>query len=113
MAKSGTRTLTQWLPACPKLSAKQDKQFRVGSSMIDQVRKLLSGHPMIPVDIGALADDANLYDAGLTSFASVQMMLALEEEFDMEFPEAMLTRRTFSSLANIADAVAQLTRKAA
>jgi acyl carrier protein len=41
------------------------------------------------------------------------MMLALEEEFDIEFPEAMLTRRTFSSLANVADAVSQLTRKAA
>jgi acyl carrier protein len=113
MVENAARALTQWSPACPKLSAKQDKQFRVGSSMIDQVRKLLSGHPMIPVDIAALADDANLYDAGLTSFASVQMMLALEEEFDMEFPEAMLTRRTFSSLANIADAVSQLTRKAA
>jgi acyl carrier protein len=113
MAENGPRALTQWLPACPKLSAKYYKQDRVGSFMIDQVRMLLSGHPMIPLDIAALSDDANLYDAGLTSFASVQMMLALEEEFDMEFPEAMLTRRTFSSLANIADAVAQLTRKAA
>jgi len=54
-----------------------------------------------------------LYDAGLTSFASVQIMLALEEEFDIEFPEAMLTRRTFSSIAHMADAVSQLTRKAA
>jgi acyl carrier protein len=81
--------------------------------MIEQIRTLLSGHSMIPLDIAALADDANLYDAGLTSFASVQLMLALEEEFDIEFPEAMLTRRTFSSLANIADAVSQLTRKAA
>ena len=81
--------------------------------MIDHIRSLLEQHPMIPVNFGALADDANLYDAGLTSFASVQMMLALEEEFDIEFPETMLTRRTFSSLANIAEAVSQLTRKAA
>lgn len=81
--------------------------------MIDRIRALLSDHPMIPLDFSALSDDANLYDAGLTSFASVQMMLALEEEFDIEFPEAMLTRRTFSSLASIADAVSQLTREAA
>jgi acyl carrier protein len=40
-------------------------------------------------------------------------MLALEEEFDIEFPEAMLTRRTFSSLENVAEAVSQLTRQAA
>jgi acyl carrier protein len=85
----------------------------MGTSMIDQVRTLLSGHPSIPLDIAALSNDANLYDAGLTSFASVQMMLALEEEFDIEFPETMLTRRTFSSLANVAEAITQLTRKAA
>jgi len=81
--------------------------------MIDRIRTLLSGHPMIPLDFSVLGADANLYDAGLTSFASVQMMLALEEEFDIEFPEAMLTRRTFASLANIADAVSQITLKAA
>ncbi len=81
--------------------------------MIDRIRTLLTGHPMIPVDFSALSDDANLYDAGLTSFASVQMMLALEEEFDIEFPEDKLTRRTFASLANIADAVSELTEQAA
>ncbi|MEQ1940084.1 acyl carrier protein [Mesorhizobium sp. CN5-321] len=81
--------------------------------MIDRIRTLLAQHPMIPLDFSAIADDENLYDAGLTSFASVQMMLALEEEFDIEFPEAMLTRRTFSSLENVAEAVSQLTRQAA
>ncbi len=68
---------------------------------------------MLPCDIDALSDDANLYDAGLTSFASVQMMLAIEEEFDIEFPETMLTRRTFSSIAAIAAAVDELTREKA
>ncbi|PZN59393.1 MAG: acyl carrier protein [Proteobacteria bacterium] len=81
--------------------------------MIDRIRLLLSQIPTNALDFSALADDANLYDAGLTSFASVQIMLALEEEFDIEFPEAMLTRRTFSSIAHMADAVSQLTRKAA
>jgi acyl carrier protein len=77
--------------------------------MIDRIRKLLAQNSMIPIDFGALSDSANLYDAGLTSFASVQMMLAIEEEFDIEFPEQMLTRRTFSSIASIADAVSELT----
>jgi acyl carrier protein len=77
--------------------------------MIDRIRKLLARNSMIPIDFSALSDNANLYDAGLTSFASVQMMLAIEEEFDIEFPEQMLTRRTFSSIASIADAVSELT----
>jgi len=81
--------------------------------MIERIRTLLAQNPMIPCDVGTLSDDANLYDAGLTSFASVQMMLALEEEFDIEFPETMLTRRTFSSLESIAAAVDELTAKAA
>ncbi|MDN5927105.1 MAG: acyl carrier protein [Hyphomicrobiales bacterium] len=77
--------------------------------MIDRIRTLLAQNPMIPIDFGALSDNANLYDAGLTSFASVQMMLAIEEEFDIEFPEQMLTRRTFSSIASIAAAISELT----
>ena len=81
--------------------------------MIDRIRTLLAQNPMIPCDIGTLSDHASLYEAGLTSFASVQMMLAIEEEFDIEFPEAMLTRRTFSSIASIASAVSELTCEAA
>ncbi|KRP86678.1 acyl carrier protein [Bradyrhizobium sp. USDA 4524] len=81
--------------------------------MIDRIRALLEQQPMISLDFNTITDDTNLYDAGLTSFATVQVMLALEEEFNIEFPEAMLTRRTFSSLANVADAVSRLTQRAA
>jgi acyl carrier protein len=81
--------------------------------MIDQIRSLFAQNGMLPFDIQGLSDQDDLYNAGLTSFASVQMMLAIEEEFDIEFPEEMLTRRTFSSLASIADAVSKLTKLAA
>lgn len=81
--------------------------------MIDRIRSLLDQNPMIPLDFGTISNDANLYDAGLTSFASVQLMLALEEEFDIEFPETMLTRNTFATLNSIADAITRLTAKAA
>jgi acyl carrier protein len=81
--------------------------------MIDQIRSLLSRNGTLPFPIDTLSDQDNLYDAGMTSFASVQVMLAIEEEFDIEFPEDRLTRRTFASLANIADAVSELTEQAA
>jgi hypothetical protein len=35
-------------------------------------------------------------------------MLALESEFDFEFPDRMLTRSLFSSIASIRDAITQL-----
>jgi acyl carrier protein len=37
-------------------------------------------------------------------------MLALENHFDVEFPDSMLTRKTFASLESIAEAVAELVR---
>ena len=39
----------------------------------------------------------------------MQLMLALEEGFNIEFPETMLNRRTFSSIAAIVTSVTQLT----
>lgn len=54
--------------------------------------------------------DANvdLYDAGMTSHASVKFMLALENSFDLEFPDDMLKRETFSSIGVISAAIRQL-----
>lgn len=81
--------------------------------MIEKIRTLLSQRSILPCDVSALSDDASLYDAGLSSFGSVQMMLAIEEAFDIEFPEAMLTRRTFSSIGSIAAAVSELVSETA
>jgi acyl carrier protein len=77
--------------------------------MIERVRGLLADHGGLAVDVAALATDADLYRAGMSSFASVQLMLALEETFDIEFPESMLSPRTFSSIDAIQAAVSQLT----
>ncbi len=59
-------------------------------------------------DIDTLADDADLYAAGLTSHATVNLMLALEEAFDVEFPDSLLRRRTFSSVDAIAEALTEI-----
>ncbi|WP_150496143.1 acyl carrier protein [Roseibium aquae] len=76
--------------------------------MIDTVRNLLSKHGGIPVAVDQLADTDDLYDAGLSSFASVQLMLALEEEFDVEFPEHLLNRKSFASISAIAAALSEI-----
>nr|WP_186388981.1 acyl carrier protein [Stappia sp. TSB10P1A] len=76
--------------------------------MIEDVREIIASHGKLPVDVATLADDADLYAAGLSSFASVQLMLALEERFDIEFPETMLNRKTFASIGAISSAVAEL-----
>ncbi|BBE72936.1 acyl carrier protein [Oharaeibacter diazotrophicus] len=79
------------------------------------VRDLIAKHGGLSVSVANLADDADLYAAGLSSFASVQLMLAIEETFDIEFPDRMLNRRSFQSIAAISACVDELTsdRKAA
>ena len=50
----------------------------------------------------------DLYQAGMSSHASVNLMLALEDAFDLEFPERLLRRQTFESIAAIREAVEEL-----
>jgi acyl carrier protein len=71
----------------------------------DRVRALLKTTGWLQTNIDTLTDDADLYTAGLTSHATVTLMLALEEEFDVEFPDSLLRRRTFSSVDAIVEAL--------
>jgi acyl carrier protein len=72
------------------------------------IRDILARHGRLSVDVSRLKDDSDLYRAGLTSLATVNVMLALENHFDVEFPDSMLGRKTFASLESIAEAIAEL-----
>lgn len=69
---------------------------------------MLSEHARLSVDAGTLADEADLYQAGMTSHASVNVMLALEDAFDIEFPDHMLKRSVFESIAAIEGAMGEM-----
>ena len=81
--------------------------------MYDQIREVLKAHGRLPGDVDALDPGADLYQAGMTSHASVNVMLGLEDAFDVEFPDAMLTRGSFESIAAIAAALSELQVEAA
>lgn len=74
-----------------------------------QVRKVLKEHGRLNKDVDQLDADADLYQCGMTSHASVNVMLALEGAFDVEFPDHMLKRSVFGSIASIRQAIAELT----
>ncbi|MGJ7039993.1 acyl carrier protein [Shinella sp. BE166] len=80
--------------------------------MKQKIRDILAKHGALPVPVDQLADDADLYAAGLSSFASVQVMLGIEEAFDVEFPDNLLNRKSFQSIAAITRAVEGLTGSA-
>jgi acyl carrier protein len=67
----------------------------------DDIRAILGNYGRLAVDVASLAEQSNLYEAGLTSHASVTLMLALEERFNIEFPDRMLRRGAFASIATI------------
>lgn len=76
--------------------------------MTEEIRQIIKEHGRLQSDVDTLAPDADLYQAGLSSHASVNVMLALEDHFDIEFPDRMLTPSVFESIASIEAAVSEL-----
>lgn len=81
--------------------------------MLDTIRQLVDEQGRLSVEAKTLGDNDDLYASGLTSFAAVQLMLALEETFDIEFPDRMLNRRSFASISAIAACLSELKREEA
>lgn len=69
------------------------------------IRNILGEVARLDVPLATLADNADLYAAGLSSLATVHVMLALENAFDIEIPDQMLTRQLFRSVDSLAAAV--------
>ena len=56
--------------------------------------------------------DDNLREAGLTSLDMVNLMLAIEAEFDIEIPQSAMTPENFDTVAAI-ESLVSVTAKAA
>ena len=83
------------------------------AKMIDLIREIIDAKGHLPVAARTIDPNANLYEAGLSPFAAIQVMLALEDACGVEFPKQMLRRRSFSSLNSIAACLERVERKAA
>lgn len=75
----------------------------------DQIREIVATHARLSADLNSIGDDSDLYEAGLTSLTTVNLMLAIEDNFDIEFPDHMLGRKTFGSIQALCEAVEELT----
>src|SRR5262249_35642173 len=82
-------------------------------AMKETIRQILAEVARLDVPIESLDDQADLYQAGLSSLATVHVMLALENAFNIEIPDHMLTRQLFKSVDSLAAAAAQLQQEAA
>jgi len=74
----------------------------------DAIRSIVGKHGRLSVPIDQIRPEDDLYRAGMTSHASVNVMLALEAHFEVEFPERMLRRSVFQSISAIQAALDEL-----
>jgi acyl carrier protein len=74
----------------------------------DTIRLVLTEHGRLAVDANSIDENTDLFAAGMTSHASVNVMLALEDAFDIEFSEKMLKKSTFESIAAIRAGVQEM-----
>ncbi len=73
------------------------------------LREIIARHGRLPVPIEQLADDSDLFAAGLDSLAVTGILLAVEDRFDIEFTEAHLVRASFASIDALSRVVGELT----
>ncbi|MER6197007.1 acyl carrier protein [Streptomyces sp. NPDC001586] len=76
--------------------------------MEEEIRQVISEVPKLREIVPQLAADGDLWDAGMDSMTSVQMMLRLEDHYGVEFPDGSLTRETFTSMRSLGAALGPL-----
>ncbi len=74
------------------------------------VRQILDSRGDCAVPVAQLTLTANLFDAGLSSFGAVEVMVGLEDHFGSSFPDHLLRRETFSTIAALIGAAEELHR---
>ena len=78
------------------------------TEIYSQIKLVLAEQADLSKDVSGLHIDDDLFAAGMSSRATVGVMLGLESAFDIEFPDAMLRRDVFESIRSIGDALVTL-----
>jgi acyl carrier protein len=81
-----------------------------GRDIKSQLRRIIKDHAGLKLPLEKIEDSTDLYRAGMSSQSSVTLMIAVEAEFELEFPDAMLSRDVFTNLETIASAIEAVRR---
>lgn len=79
-----------------------------GLCLKERIRTIVSNHARLGLSLSQIKDSTDLFQAGMTSYASVQLMMALEDAFSIEFPDRMLSREVFANVNAMARAVEEV-----
>ncbi|KVO91838.1 acyl carrier protein [Burkholderia ubonensis] len=80
--------------------------------MKNAIREILKQVAHLETAVDTIGDADDLYDAGLSSIDTIQLMLAIERQFDIEIPDEMLNRQLFRSIDALAETIVTLQRAA-
>ncbi len=85
----------------------------MGQTNMDQIREkleaILRTHLRLTDEQSEIALDVKLEDQGLDSMGAINVLLDMEDTFDIAFPDEMLTEETFRTASSLLDAILQLT----
>lgn len=76
--------------------------------MNQALREIFANQGRLASVIDSLTDDADLFAAGLDSLVIVNVMLAVEDRFEVEIPDECLNRATFASISALSAVLRQL-----
>lgn len=86
-------------------------QKNLDQDTVTRIKKIIVEFAEVQCDMATLGTDDNLFNIGMSSRASVNLMIGLESEFDIEFPDDMLRKEVFESVRAIASTIDLLTEK--
>nr|WP_233619974.1 acyl carrier protein [Burkholderia multivorans] len=76
----------------------------------NEIRAILKQVAHLEAAVDSIGDADDLYEAGLSSLDTIQLMLALERQFNVEIPDEMLNRNLFRSIDALAETIGALQR---
>lgn len=77
----------------------------VNSNIENRVKQVIINYAELSDQAENLKVDDDLFALGMSSRASVGVMLGLESEFDIEFPDSMLRKDVFMTIRAISAAI--------
>lgn len=69
------------------------------------IRSIVIREAQLSMDAQKISDTMSLDDAGITSLARMNIVLALEDHFQITFPDEVMTRNNFASIAAVSKTV--------
>ena len=75
------------------------------SNIENRVKQVIINYAELSDQAESLKVDDDLFALGMSSRASVGVMLGLESEFDIEFPDSMLRKDVFMTIRAISAAI--------